>query len=117
MQARAHGLRRKAIARGIGGHLARQNLEAFRIGGQRVRLPVLFHLQAVFQVAQELVSRGQARIFGAREQALVAQPQQRDHGAAMAHPLVAPAVQTLQALCQKFDIADAAGRQLDIEAG
>ena len=34
----------------------------------------------------------------------------------MAHPLLAAAVQALQALHQKLDVADAAGRQLDVEA-
>jgi hypothetical protein len=34
----------------------------------------------------------------------------------VAHPRLAPAVQTLQALHQKLDIANAAGRQLHIQA-
>ncbi len=35
----------------------------------------------------------------------------------MPHPGLAAAVQPLQALDQKFNIADAAARQLDIETG
>jgi hypothetical protein len=72
-------------------------------------------LQAVLQVAQKLVGRGQARVFGIGEQPLVAQAEQRKHGAAVPHPRLAAAVQALQALHQKLDVADAAGRQLDIQ--
>ena len=78
-------------------------------------LPIFVHLQAVFHVAQKLVGGGQARVLGVGEQALVAQAEQREHGAAVAHPRLAPAVQALQALHQKLDVADAAGRQFDVQ--
>ena len=82
-----------------------------------MRLTVFFDLQAVLEVAQELVGGSQARIFGAGKQPFVAQAQQRNHGAAVTHPLLAPAMQALQALGEKFDIANAAGREFDIETG
>jgi hypothetical protein len=69
----------------------------------------------MFHVAQKLVGRGEARVLGIGEQPLVAQAEQREHGAAVAHPRLAPAVQALQALHQKLDVADAAGSQLDIQ--
>ena len=85
------------------------------VGGQRVGLPVLLHLQAVFEVAQELVGRGEARVLAVGEQALVAQAEEGEQRAAVAHPRLAAAVQALQALHQELDIADAAGRELDVE--
>ena len=42
---------------------------------------------------------------------------ERKQRAAVPHPELAAAVQALQALHQELDIADAAGRQLDIQAG
>ena len=78
-------------------------------------LAVLLHLQAVLQVAQERVGGGQPRVFAAGEKALVAQAEEREHGAAVPHPLLAAAVQALQALHQELDVADAAGRQLDVQ--
>ena len=84
--------------------------------GQRVSLAIVVQLQAMFEVAQELVGGGEPRIFGAGEKAFIAQAEERDHGAAVAYPRLAAAVQALQALHQELDIADAAGRELDIEA-
>ena len=98
-------------------HLARQHIQFFGIGGQRMRLPVVVELQAVFEVPQKLVGGGQARVFAGREQILIVQPRQREQGAAVPHPELAAAMQPLQALHQKLDIANAAGRQLDIESG
>ena len=78
-------------------------------------LLVFVHLQAVFHVAQELVGRGQSRVLGIGEQPLIAQAEQREHGAAVAYPRLAPAMQALQALHQKLDVADAAGSQFDVQ--
>ncbi len=117
VEAILQGLGGEALAGGAERHLPRQQIHTGGIGRQRVRLAVFFDLQAVLEVAQELVGSGQARILGAGEQPFVAQAQQRDHGAAVAHPLLAPAMQALQALSEKFDIANAAGREFDIETG
>ena len=85
--------------------------------GKGVGLPVLVELQAVLQVAQELIGRRQARVFGAGEQIFIAQAEQREQRAAVPHPGLAAAVQPLQALHQELDIANAAARQLDIQPG
>ena len=45
------------------GILRASNVQFRRVIGQSVGLPVFVHLQPVFQVAQELVGRGQARVF------------------------------------------------------
>ena len=81
-----------------------------------VRLPVLVELQPVLEIAQELIGRSQACVFGAGQQRFIAQAEQGKERAAMAHPWLAAAVQPLQALHQKLDIADAAARQLDIQS-
>ena len=96
-------------------HLARQQLQTRRSIGQGVGLAVFFHLHAVFQVAQEGVSGGETRVFAVCEKALVAQTEEGDDGAAVAHPLLTAAVQALQTLHQELDVADAAGRQLHVE--
>ena len=38
-------------------------VEESKIGGQRVRLPVFVELQTVLEIAQELISRSQARVL------------------------------------------------------
>ncbi len=78
-------------------------------------LAVLFDLKTVFDISQELVGGRQAGVLAAGKQALVAQTEKREHGAAVAHPRVAAAVEPLEALHQKLDVANAAGREFDIE--
>ena len=116
VQAPRQGIGVERLSRRRRRHLARQQAQRLRIDRKRVRLPVVFQLQTVLQVAQELVSRREARIFGSREQPFVAQPEQREHGAAVPHPRLAAAVQPLQALHQELDVANAAGRKLDVDA-
>ena len=97
------------------GILRASSLQPLGVGRQRVGLPVLLQLQAVLQVAQELVGGSEARVLAAGEEALVAQAEEREHRAAVPHPRLAAAVQALQALHQELDVADAAGRELDVE--
>ena len=79
-------------------------------------LPVLLQLQAMFQVAQELVGRAARRAYSPPEsRPLSRSREQRQHRAAVPHPRLAAAVQPLQALHQELDIANAAGRQLHIQ--
>ena len=99
------------------GHQARQAVEIRRGVGQRVGLPVFIELQPVLEVPQELVRRGQAPVLGVREPLLVVQTGQGEQRAAMAHPRFAAAMQPLQALDQKLDVADAAAVQLDVHRG
>ena len=65
----SNGSRRERRRRGLsGGILRASRSSSLRIGGQRVGLAVLFHLQPVLQVPQELVSRRQPRVFAVGEQ-------------------------------------------------
>jgi hypothetical protein len=66
LQALLQGGGVEGLPRAIGGHPARQRLHARGVGGQRVHLAVLFHLQAMLQIAQELVGRREPRIFSGR---------------------------------------------------
>ena len=47
VEAGAHGFRGESLASGIGRHLTRENLEMRGGRRQRVRLPVVFQLQAM----------------------------------------------------------------------
>src|SRR5690348_7184241 len=68
-------------------------------------------------MAQELVRRGETRVLGAGEQAFIAQAEQGQLRAAMPHPGLAAPMKALEALHQEFDIANAARRELYVEAG
>ena len=81
-----------------------------------MRLAIILDLEPVLQMPQKLIGRREACVFGGRKQAFVAQAEQRQHRTAVPHPLLAAAVKPLQALHQEFDVANAAGRQLDVEA-
>ncbi len=80
-------------------------------------LAVFVELEPVLDVPHELIRRGQLRVFERREMLFVAQPGKREQRASVPHPRVAPAMQPLQALHQKLDIADAAARQFHVRAG
>ena len=73
-----------------------------------MRLLSLAELQAVFQMPQELVCAGQVMKFLAADVALVMQFLQGKQRASGAEPRLASAVNPLQALHQKLNIADAA---------
>ena len=95
---------------------AGQQLQLALAGGQHMGLGIIGKLQPVLQGAEELIGARQYGILGDGKQFLIAQTSQGQQGAAMAHPQFAPAVQTLQALHQELNIANAAAFELDIEA-
>ncbi len=101
-----------------GGILRASRSEILTVRRQRVAgLEVFVQLEAMLHVAQKLVSRGQASVIGIGEQPFIAQTEEREHSAAVAHPgLAIAAMQALQALHQKLDVADATGSQLDVDA-
>ncbi len=98
------------------GHAARQQFERLRIGGQRVRLQVFVELEPMFQVPQKLIRGRQGSVFGTGKQAGVLQACQGQQRAAVLNPGRGPAVQSLQALRQEFDVADASALQFDVDA-
>ena len=97
------------------GHAPRQQIQAAGRDGQRVGLPVLVELQAMFQVPQKLIGGGEPPIFGCGEELFIVQARERQHRSAVPHPWIGAAVETLQTLHQKFDVANAAALQLDVE--
>ena len=103
------------IATAFGRHFEGEEVEILVARRQGVGLPVFLQLQAMFHVAQKLVSGSEAGVLGIGEQTFVAQAEQSEHGAAVAHPRLASAVQALEALHQKLDVADAPGSQFNIE--
>src|SRR5580658_3022106 len=78
-------------------------------------LAILRELQAVFEVAQESVSGNQTPVLSRREQVLIGEARQSQHGSTMPDPWNLPATQALQALHEKFKVPNAAGSELDIE--
>src|SRR5690349_14145563 len=81
-----------------------------------MRLAVFVELEPMFQLAQELVRLGQSAIFGTGQEAFILQARERQHGTSVADPRVGAAVQALQALDQKFDVADSSALQLHIDS-
>ena len=81
-----------------------------------MRLAVFVELQTMFQVPQELVGLSQPAVFGAGEISFVLQTRQGQHGPAVTDPGLRAAVQTLQALDQELDVADAAALQLHVDS-
>jgi hypothetical protein len=96
-----------------GGHPAG---DVLRVGREGVGLAVVFKLETVFEMAKELVGAGEAAVFDRREEFFVAEAGESEHGAAMTDPGFAAAVETLEALHEELDIADAAGGELDVDA-
>jgi hypothetical protein len=91
--------------------------DVFGVGRERMGLAIVFKLEAVFEVAEELVGAGEAAVFDGGEELLIAETGEGEHGAAVADPGFAAAVETLEALDEKLDIADAAGGELDVDFG
>jgi hypothetical protein len=73
-----------------------------------VSLSIVYQLQTMFDVPQKLVCRYEARVFHFRQQILVLQSKEGQHGTAVANPWLSPAVQALQTLHQELDVADTA---------
>ena len=95
-------------------HRQRDALAHGRVGGQRVGLLVLVHLQAVFQPPQEFVGGAELRRHGRRQHAVAGQARQRLQQRATLQPPLAAAAQQLERLHDEFDLADAAGAELDV---
>src|SRR5258708_37234144 len=66
-------------------------------------------------MAEEAVGRNQSAVLSGRQEILVVQPSKRKQGAAVTDPGNASAMQSLQALHQKLDVANAAWSQFDVE--
>ncbi len=98
-------------------HLAGEKIELVFSLRQCMRLTIFIELEPVFQMAHELVRRSQPRVFNRRQQFFIAQPRKRQQRTPVPDPRLAPSVQPLQALHQKFDVANAALRQLHVGAG
>jgi hypothetical protein len=95
-----------------GGHAAG---DGFRLGGEGVGLAVVFELEAVFEVAEELVGAGEAAVFDGGEELFIVEAGEGEHGAAVADPGFAAAVEALETLDEEFDIADAAGGEFYVD--
>lgn len=78
-------------------------------------LAVVFELEAVFEVAEELVGAGEAAVFDGGEELFIVEAGEGEHGAAVADPGFAAAVEALEALDEELDIADAARGEFDVE--
>ena len=81
---------------------------------QAVGLLSLTQLQPVLQMPQELVGAGEIVKFFAADVALVMQLMQREQSSARPQPGFRAAIHPLQALHQKFNIADATAIDLHI---
>jgi len=95
-----------------GGHAAG---DGFGVGGEGVGLAVVFKLEAMFEMAEELVGAGEAAVFNGREELFIVEAGEGEHGAAVADPGFSSAVEALEALDEEFDIADAAGAEFDVD--
>jgi hypothetical protein len=87
-----------------GGHAAG---DGFGLG-EGVGLAVVFELEAMFEVAEELVGAGEAAVFDGGEELFIVEAGEGEHGAAVADPGFAAAVEALEALDEELDVADAA---------
>ena len=79
-----------------------------------MRLLSLTQLQPVLQMPQELIGAGEIMKFLAADVSLVVQFVQRKQGSAGSQPGFRAAIHPLQALHQKFNIADAPAIDLHI---
>ena len=103
--------------RPFAGQAAGQGLKFGPRIGQAMDLLALPQLQTMFQIAQELVGVGQVLEVLAADVLLVVQLLQSEESAAGAQPRFAAAVDALETLHQKFNIANAAAIDLHIDAG
>jgi hypothetical protein len=91
--------------------------DVFRVEGERVGLAIVFKLEAMFEMAEELVGAGEAAVFDWGKEFFIAEAGEGEHGATVADPGFAAAVEALEALDEELDIADAAGGELDVDFG
>ncbi len=95
-------------------HQARQALAGRLVGGDGVRLQVVFHLQAVLDVAEKAVGRGELPGFILREQLVLGQLSQAGKRLGALEERLPPGLQHLQRLGYELDLADAASSELHI---
>ena len=107
----------RAVGTGVDPHASRQAIECVGVRRQAMSLLAHIKLDAVLELAQELVGVGQRRIIAVRKQALVVQLAQATQRAAGTDPGIVAPVQALQALAQELDVADAAPVQFHVNGG
>src|SRR6266850_2638327 len=73
-------------------------------------------LQKMFYPTEKFISTAEVVKILATQVTLVMQLLQREHGPTGAQPFFSPAIDALKALDKKFDIADAAAVDLDVDA-
>ncbi len=88
-----------------------------RFGGQGIGLPVVHHLQVVFDGAQEDIAVGENAGVGGGKQPGGAQARQGFERGAGANLRILADIGQLQVLDDEFDIADGAGAELDFAPG
>ena len=71
-----------------------------------MRLLTLIKLKAMFHKPEELIGRSQGTMVTRREIPFVGQSLQTEHCPPRTHPAVGPAMDTLQTLHQKLDVAE-----------
>ncbi len=82
--------------------------------GSDLRLPIVAVLQPVLDVAQEDIGRAQAVDGAVRQQSTLRDRGQRRQRSAHAQARIATAAHDLQRLHDEFDLAYAAGPELDV---
>src|SRR5690606_18444814 len=95
-------------------HQAGQPLQGGGLLGQRVRLALLVHLKAVFDIAQEPVGLLQHGAALLRQDAVAGQLAEGDERLMGLQEGVPPAVKDLERLRHKLDLAYAAAPELDV---
>ena len=95
---------------------ARETVERFAVGRQRMGLLVGDHLQPVLDAAQEIVGRRQIVARGGVDPAAVGERGERRERVAAAQFGVAAAGDELLGLDEELDLANAAAAELDVVA-
>ena len=108
---RERGLERSPVALP---HGERDALAVQRLRGQPVHLLVGEHLQAVLEAAQEVVGRAELVDRRVRQQPRLTEARERGAQRRRLQAPVAAAARQLQRLHDEFDLADAAGSELDV---
>src|SRR5262245_52545323 len=95
----------------------RQHLKLRGGRGQTMQLLASLHLEAMLDVPQEFIRHAQFLEVGPTEMALIVELLQREQRAAGPEPRLLAAVDALQALQEKLDIANAAAVELYVNGG
>ena len=95
-------------------HQPRQPQSRRAVGGNRVRLPVFLHLQAMLDVAQEPVGASSCRASSPGNRWYCASLARQASVCAICRNGCRPACKICSDWTTKFDFADAAAPQLDV---